>query len=185
VPYVLPLLAAAFYFNTVRTADGYPPVWTVRASVIPNDMLFEFSVFAGGLAAWAGSREGRRKTIDLVATTPRAAWARLSVALAGTLCWLLLAFLVGVAVLYVQTALQATWGGPPLWPVFVGAAGCSKPGEPRGPGRSARPPTVARGSARAWSSRPACCCSPFAVPAPASATTVKGNPLTRARRRWR
>src|SRR5580693_5587319 len=123
VPYLLPLLAAAFYFNTIRTADGYPPVWTVRASVIPNDMLFEFSVFAAGLAAWAGSREGRRKTADLVATTPRAAWARLSAALAGTLSWLLLAFLAGVAVLYIQTALQATWGGPPLWPVFVGAAG--------------------------------------------------------------
>ena len=56
------------------------------------------------------------------ATTPRAAWARQSVALAGTLCWLLLAFLAGVAVIYVQTALQATWGGPPLWPVFVGVA---------------------------------------------------------------
>ena len=123
VPYVQPLLAAAFYFNTVRTADGYPPVWTLRASTVPNDMLFEFSVFAAGLAAWAGSREGRRKTVDLVATTPRAAWARLTVALAGTLCWLLLAFLAGVAVVYVQTALQATWGGPPLWPVFVGAAG--------------------------------------------------------------
>ena len=58
-----------------------------------------------------------------MAATPRAAWARLSVTLAGTLCWLLLAFLAGVAVLYIQTALQATWGGPPLWPVFVGAAG--------------------------------------------------------------
>jgi hypothetical protein len=123
VPYVLPLLAAVFYFNTVRTADGYPPVWTVRASVIEDQMLFEFGAFAGGLAAWAGSREGRRKTLDLTATTPRSVWARLSVALAGTLCWLLLAFLAGVAVLYVQTALQATWGGPPLWPVLVGAAG--------------------------------------------------------------
>jgi hypothetical protein len=58
-----------------------------------------------------------------VGTTARAAWARLSVTLAGTLCWLLLAFLAGVAAVYVQTALQATWGGPPLWPVFVGAAG--------------------------------------------------------------
>ena len=122
VPYVLPLLAAVFYFNAVRTADGYPPVWTLRASVITNDMLFEFTAFAGGLAAWAGSREGRRKTVDLVATTPRVTWAWQSVALAGTLCWLLLAFLAGVAVLYIQTALQATWGGPPLWPVFVGAA---------------------------------------------------------------
>jgi hypothetical protein len=123
VPYVLPLLAAVFYFNTVRTADGFPPVWTLRASVIPDHMLFEFSAFAGGLAAWTGSREGRRKIRDLVETTPRAAWARQSVALAGTLCWLLLAFLAGVAVLYIQTAVQATWGGPPLWPVLVGAAG--------------------------------------------------------------
>ena len=123
VPYVLPLLAAVFYFDTVRTADGFPPIWTLRASAITDHMLFEFSAFAGGLAAWAGSREGRRKTADLVATTPRAAWARQSVTLAGTLCWLLLAFLAGVAVLYIQTAVQATWGGPPLWPVFTGAAG--------------------------------------------------------------
>jgi hypothetical protein len=123
VPYLLPLLAALFYFNTVRTADGYPPVWTVRASVVPNDMVFEFGAFAAGLAAWAGSREGRRRTGDLVATTPRAVWARQSIALAGTLGWMLLAFLAGVAVLYIQTALQATWGGPPLWPVLVGVAG--------------------------------------------------------------
>ena len=61
-PYLLPLLAAVFFFDTFRTADGYPPVWTVRASVIGDHMLFEFSAFAGGLAAWAGSREGRRKT---------------------------------------------------------------------------------------------------------------------------
>jgi hypothetical protein len=123
VPYVLPLLAAVFYFNTVRTADGFPPIWTLRASVIGDHMLFEFSAFAGGMAAWSGSRERRRKILDLAGTTPRAVWGRLSVTLAGTLSWLLLAFLAGVAVLYVQTALQATWGGPPLWPVFVGAAG--------------------------------------------------------------
>jgi hypothetical protein len=122
VPFLLPLLAAVFYYNTVRTADGFPPIWTLRASVIGDHMLFEFGAFAGGLAAWAGSREGRRKTLDLVATTPRAAWARLSTALAGTLCWLLLAFLAGVALIYVRTALQATWGGPPLWPVFMGIA---------------------------------------------------------------
>jgi hypothetical protein len=122
VPYLLPLLAAVFFFDTLRTADAFPAVWTLRASVIGDHMLFDFGAFAGGLAAWAGSREGRRKTLDLVATTSRAAWARLSIALAGTLCWLLLAFLAGVALLYIKTALQATWGGPPLWPVFVGAA---------------------------------------------------------------
>jgi hypothetical protein len=123
VPYVLPLLAAVFYFDTFRTADGFPPVWTVRASVIGDHMLFEFCAFAGGMAAWAGSRERRRKALDLVASTPRAVWARLGVTLAGTLGWLLLAFLAGVAAIYIPTALQATWGGPPLWPVFAGAAG--------------------------------------------------------------
>ncbi len=122
VPWVLPLLAAVFYFDVLRTADGFPPVWTQRASVIPDHMTWGFGVFAAGLAAWAGSREGRRKTLDLVGTTPRAAWARQSVALAGTLGWVLLAFLAGVAVIYGQTALQATWGGPPLWPVLVGVA---------------------------------------------------------------
>ncbi|MBV9205491.1 MAG: hypothetical protein JO037_08820, partial [Actinobacteria bacterium] len=122
-PYVLPLLAAVFFFDTVRTAAGFPPVWTVRASVIGDHMLFEFSAFAGGIAAWAGSRERRRKALDLVASTPRAAWPRLSVTLAGTLGWLLLAFLAGVAAIYIPTALQATWGGPPLWPVLAGVAG--------------------------------------------------------------
>jgi hypothetical protein len=121
VPYLLPFLAAFFYYDAVRTADGYPPVWTLRASVVSH-LLFSLSIVGGGLAAWTGAREGRRKTADLLATTPRAAWSRLSVALAGTLCWLLLAFLAFAAVLYIQTALQATGGGPPLWPVFVGAA---------------------------------------------------------------
>ncbi len=123
VPYLVPLLAAVFYFDALRTAAGYTPVWTVRASVIGNHMLFEFGAFAGGLAAWVGSRDGRRKTLDLVATTSRAAWARLSIAPAVTLSWLLLTFLAGGALLYVKIALQATWSGPPLFPVFVGAAG--------------------------------------------------------------
>jgi hypothetical protein len=121
VPWVLPLLAALFYFDTIQTANGFPPVWTLRASAITDHMLNDFSVFGAGLAAWVGSREGRRKTSDLVAATPRAAWARHAYALGATECWLLLAFLAGVAALYMQTALQATWGGPPLWPIFVGA----------------------------------------------------------------
>jgi hypothetical protein len=122
VPFALPLVAAVFWFDTLRTGDGFPPVWTLRASVVGDHMSFTFGAFAAGLAAWAGSREGRRKTRDLIGTTPRAAWARQSVALAGTLGWVLLAFLAGVAVIYVQTALQATWGGAPAWPVLVGLA---------------------------------------------------------------
>jgi hypothetical protein len=119
----IPLLAALFFFDSYRTAAGLPPVWTVRSSVITDNMLNDFVVFAAGLAAWVGSREGRRRTGDLLTTTAWRAWARQAAAFGGTLFWLLVAFLAGVAVVYIQTARQATWGGPPLWPVAVGVIG--------------------------------------------------------------
>jgi hypothetical protein len=120
VLWAVPLLLALFYFDSFRTAAGLPPVWTVRSSVITSHMIADFGPIAAGLAAWVASREGRRKTGDLVATTVRPAWARQASALGATLFWLLLAFLVGVAMVYIDTALNATWGGPPLWPVAVG-----------------------------------------------------------------
>jgi hypothetical protein len=129
VVWVLPVLAALFYLNAYRKAVGYPPTWTVRASVITGSNLIFFSVIAAGIAAWVATREGRRKTGDLLATTARAAWARQATVLAATAFWNVLAYLAGVAVIYIQTALQATWGGPPLWPAAVGvvgvAAGCA------------------------------------------------------------
>jgi len=121
--WVLPVLAALFYVNAYRTAAGYPPTWTLRASVITGSNLVFFSVMAAGIAAWVASREGRRKTGDLLATTARGAWARQTTVLAATAFWMVLAYLAGVAVIYLQTARQATWGGPPLWPVAVGVVG--------------------------------------------------------------
>ena len=123
VVWVLPVLAALFYVNAYRTAAGYPPTWTLRASVISGANLIFFSVIAAGIAAWVATREGRRKTGDLLATTARAAWARQVTVLAAMAFWMVLAYLAGVAVIYLQTALQATWGGPPLWPVAVGVVG--------------------------------------------------------------
>jgi hypothetical protein len=120
VPWVLPLLALLVYLDTYRTVSGYPPIWTVRALAVPDRLLVDFAAFAGGFSAWAGSREGRRKTEDLLGTTARPAWARQLAALAGTMFWLVLAFLVAVAALYIQIAHVAAWGGPPLWPVAVG-----------------------------------------------------------------
>jgi len=118
----VPLLLALFFFDSFRTAAGLPPVWTVRSSVVTTNMIADFGPFAAGLAAWVASREGRRKTGDLLATTVRPAWARQASALGATLFWLLLTFLAEVAAIYIDTARQATWGGPPLWPVAVGVA---------------------------------------------------------------
>jgi hypothetical protein len=123
VVWVLPIPAALFYFNAYRTAAGYPPTWTLRASVITGSNLVFFSVIAAGITAWIATREGRRKTGDLLATTARAAWARQMTVLAAAAFWMVLAYLAGIAVIYLQTARQATWGGPPLWPVAVGVVG--------------------------------------------------------------
>jgi hypothetical protein len=124
VPWVLPLLAALFYYDTFRRASGVPATpWAVGAEVVPDHMLFDFAPFAAGLAAWVASREGRRRAGDLLAATAAPAWARQAAALGATLFWLLLAFLAGVAAVYVQAARQASWGGPPLWPVAVSVAG--------------------------------------------------------------
>jgi hypothetical protein len=129
VVWVLPVLAVLFYVNAYRKAAGYPPTWTVRASALGEANVIFFSVIAAGLAAWAATRESRRKTSDLLATTARAPWARQATVLAATAFWNVLAYLAGVTVVYVQTALQATWGGPPMWPVAAGivtvAASCA------------------------------------------------------------
>jgi hypothetical protein len=122
MPWMVPLLAALFLFDPYRTAMGYPPIWDLRASVVVNKLLPDFVAFAGGVSAWLGSREGRRRTADLIRATPRPGWARHATALAATFCWMLAAFLVFVGVLYAVFAHQATGGSLPWWPVAVGAA---------------------------------------------------------------
>jgi hypothetical protein len=121
--WVLPLLAVAFWFDAYHFADANPPVWYLRASELPNHLLRDFSAFAAGVAAWTGTRDSRRRTLDMVMPTPRPGWARLGAAWAATTGWVLAAYLACVAVLYGVTAVQATWGGPPWWPVTVCAAG--------------------------------------------------------------
>jgi len=120
IVWALPVLAAIFYFNTYRTTLGLPPTWATFASLVTGPMLVYLCVFAAGLSAWVGTREGRRKIGDLLATTARGAWARQATVLAATAFWMVLAFLVETAVIYTLAARQATWGGPPLWPVLIG-----------------------------------------------------------------
>lgn len=119
----LPLLIVLFIYDPFRTAAGYPALWPLRSTVVLNKFWPDMVIFAAGFSAWAGSREGRRNVGDLLATTARPAWARQLCSLAGTAIWVVAAFLAGVIALYVQTARQATWGGPPIAPVVVGVVG--------------------------------------------------------------
>jgi len=117
----LPLLVVLFIYDPFRTATAYPDLWPLRATVVLNKFWPDCVPFAAGFAAWAGSREGRRRVFDLLATTARPAWTRQLCSFGGTLAWVLAVFLAGVAAVYVKTATTATWGGPPVWPVLVGA----------------------------------------------------------------
>ena len=119
----LPLLVVLFIYDPYRTAVGYPALWPLRSTVVLNKFWPDMVIFAAGFSAWAGSREGRRNIGDLLATTARPAWARQLCSLGGTVFYVVAAFLAGVIALYVRTAQQATWGGPPIAPVIVGVVG--------------------------------------------------------------
>jgi hypothetical protein len=121
VPWLLPVIALLVAYDTYRTAGGWPPVWTMRANIVDSRLVFDFAAFTAGLSAWTGSREGRRRTGELLEPTARATVTRHLAALSATLLWVLPAYAAGVAAVYIQTARVATWGGPPLWPVALGA----------------------------------------------------------------
>jgi hypothetical protein len=120
--WMLPLLAALFWFSTYRPSMALPPWWNLRGTLLQQQALLGFAPLVAGVAAWMGSREGRRGTADLVGVTALPRWAGQLGTWAATTCWAMVAYLGGVAVVYGITAQQATWGGPLWWPVAVGAA---------------------------------------------------------------
>lgn len=121
--WLLPLAVALFFYNGYREIMALPPMWNLRAMTLQNRLLLDLVIPATGAAAWMGSREGRRNITDLVAVTARPRWSRQLASWAATTAWAELACLICVAVVYLITARQASWGGPLWWPVVVSAAG--------------------------------------------------------------
>src|SRR5581483_4756794 len=85
-----------------------------------GDTIIDFGPFVAGMAAWIGSRDGRRRTADLVTTTVRARWSAALVTWAATALWALVAYLLFVGVLFGVYAYQGVQGQPPWWWVAVG-----------------------------------------------------------------
>jgi hypothetical protein len=125
MPLVLPLIAAVFWFDSWRQVPTLPPVWNVRTFYYLGQAhaLIDFGPFVAGVAAWMGSRDGRRGMGDLVTATSRPRWGAQLVTWAATTCWAVGAYLVFMAALIWATGRDIPWGGPPWWPVAVGAAG--------------------------------------------------------------
>jgi hypothetical protein len=121
--WMVPLLAALFWYAAYRPSMANPPLWVLRAATIQSHALLTFAPLLAGVAAWTGSREGRRHTTDLVSITALPRWAARMAGWAATAVWAEAVYLGGTAVVYGITARQATWGGPPWWPIAVGAVG--------------------------------------------------------------
>jgi hypothetical protein len=121
--WMVPLLAALFWYGVYRPCLANPPLWVLRAATIQSHALLIFAPLLAGVAAWTGSREGRRHTVDLVSITALPRWAAQLAGWAATAAWAEAVYLGGTAVVYGITAHQATWGGPLWWPIAVGAVG--------------------------------------------------------------
>ena len=121
--WLLPLALALFFYNGYREIMALPPMWNLRAMTLQNRLLLDLVIPVTGAAAWMGSREGRRSIADLVAVTARPRWSRQLAIWAATTAWAELACLACVAVVYLITARQASWGSPLWWPAAVSAAG--------------------------------------------------------------
>jgi hypothetical protein len=124
VPWILLLVAALFWFDSYRPSTATPPIWVLRTfwNMGQGHTIIDFGPFVAGVAAWMGSRDGRRGTADLVTATPRPRYVAQLAAWAATAAWAVGAYLAFVGVLFGVYAHEGVHGSPPWWWVAVGAA---------------------------------------------------------------
>jgi hypothetical protein len=125
MPWALPLIAALFWFDSYRHGTGppTPPLWVLQTfwNMGQGHTIIDFGPFVAGVAAWMGSRDGRRGTADLVTAAARPRWAAQAVTWAATAIWAVAAYLAFVGVMFAAYARQGLGGTPPWWWVAAGA----------------------------------------------------------------
>jgi len=118
--WVWPLFVGLALLLAYGSGLAWKITFWVQASVLVRDGLLVIGPALGGAAAWMGGRERRRKIDDLLATTPRPAWARWGVTWAATALWGLLAYAVAGAYVLTLAVQHTSWGEPIAWPMLVG-----------------------------------------------------------------
>jgi hypothetical protein len=123
MPWILPPIAALFWFDSYRQSTAQPPFWILRTlgSMGQGHAIIDVGPFVAGVAAWMGSRDGRRGTADLVTVAARPRWAAQLATWAATAIWAVGAYLACVGVMLAAYAGQGVQGTPPWWWVAVGA----------------------------------------------------------------
>ncbi|HLI40398.1 MAG TPA: hypothetical protein VKV35_01975 [Streptosporangiaceae bacterium] len=124
MPWLLPLIAALFWFDSYRPSTGMPPLYVLRTfwNMGQGHTIIDFGPFVAGAAAWTGSRDGRRRTADLVAGTARPRWAAQLAAWAAAAIWAVAAYLAFTGAMFAAYAGQGVRGQPPWWWAAAGAA---------------------------------------------------------------
>ena len=91
---------------------GHAAAWVLRTfwNMGQGHALIDFAPFVAGVAAWMGSRDGRRGTADLVTATARPRWAAQLATWAATAIWAVGAYLVFVGVMFAVYALPGPAG---------------------------------------------------------------------------
>ena len=123
MPWILPVIAVLFWFDSYRFGRS-PPFWVLRTfwNMGQGRAFLDFAPFVAGVAARIGSRDGRRRTADLVAGAVWPRWAVQLAAWAAAAIWAVGGYLVFVGVMFAVYAHQGLQGSPPWWWVAVGAA---------------------------------------------------------------
>jgi hypothetical protein len=64
MPLILPLIAALFWFDSYRPSTSQAPLYPLVTfwNIGQGHTIIDFGPFVAGMAAWIGSRDGRRKT---------------------------------------------------------------------------------------------------------------------------
>lgn len=115
------LLAAPvlIWFAFLQGLPRLAPLWFETSVLVRNLVTFAGPLLAGA-AAWMAGRDRRRGIEDLLATTPRPAFARALATWAGTTAWGALIYIAIGGGIVTLSWLRATWGGPFVGPMFVG-----------------------------------------------------------------
>jgi len=123
MPLILPLIAALFWFDSYRPSTGMPPLFVLRTfwNMGQGGTIVDFGPLVAGMAAWIGSRDGRRGTADVVTATARPRWPVQLVTWAAAAIWAVAGYLAFVSVMFAVYAEQGVQGEPPWWWVALGA----------------------------------------------------------------